>query len=90
MQLSDAVAIRGWIKDRWPDLADGAISVNTALASGYAHSRSANENTSQILKELRQLTPTGMTPEQVEHLATEVSRLVVPAVLDALAGRLKS
>lgn len=90
MQLSDAVAIRGWIKDRWPDLADGAISVNTALASGYAHGRAANENTSQILKELRQLTPTGLTEVQIEAIAAEVSRRLVPAVLDALAGRLQS
>jgi hypothetical protein len=53
MQMSDIVKVTGWIKDRWKDLADGEISVNTALASGYAHSRAANENTAAILTQLR-------------------------------------
>jgi hypothetical protein len=56
MQMSDTVKIGGWIKARWPDLADGEISVNTALASGYAHSRAANENTAAIRRELAGLT----------------------------------
>jgi hypothetical protein len=53
MKMSDIVTISGWIKARWKDLADGKISVNTALASGYAHSRAANENTIAILTQLR-------------------------------------
>jgi hypothetical protein len=53
MKMSDIVTISGWIQKRWSDLADGKISVNTALASGYAHSRAANENTSAILTQLK-------------------------------------
>jgi hypothetical protein len=53
MQMNDIVTIGGWIQKRWKDLADGKISLNTALASGYAHSRAANENTVAILAQLR-------------------------------------
>jgi hypothetical protein len=56
MKMTDIVTISGWIKERWKDLADGKISVNTALASGYAHSRAANENTAAIRRELAGLT----------------------------------
>lgn len=46
MELSDQVKLgQNWI-DTWPDdngIADGSISVNTALGSGYAASRQGNE-----------------------------------------------
>ena len=44
MQLTDKVAVGDWVKDAWPDdkgLQDGSILVQTALGSGYAHSRRA-------------------------------------------------
>lgn len=55
MQLNDEVPVGQWIADRWPDdrgLQDGSILVRTALASGYAHSRAASENTRAILAQL--------------------------------------
>lgn len=52
MQLSDKVKVKDWIKKRWPKdqgLADGEISVNTALASGYAFSRVAAEGVERLV-----------------------------------------
>jgi hypothetical protein len=87
MKLTDVVTIGGWIKARWSDLADGKISVNTALASGYAHSRAANENTAAIRREIAdlreavdKLTTTGLTEAQIDALAGQV--------LDRMSGRL--
>ncbi|EFE65746.1 predicted protein [Streptomyces viridosporus ATCC 14672] len=65
MKLSDQVTIGDWVKKQWPadkGLQDGKIAVNTALGSGYAHSRRAAENTDAILK-------------QLEALRTEVAQL---------------
>ena len=55
MQLTDKVPIGDWVKDAWPTdkgLTDGSILVQTALGSGYAHSRRAAENTTVILAQL--------------------------------------
>ena len=55
VQLTDKVAVGDWVKDAWPTdkgLADGSILVQTALGSGYAHSRRAAENTTVILAQL--------------------------------------
>lgn len=52
MQLSDKVKVKDWIKKRWPKdkgLADGEISVNTALGSGYAFSRAAAEGVERLV-----------------------------------------
>jgi hypothetical protein len=52
MQLTDKVKVKDWIKKRWPKdegLADGEISVNTALASGYAFSRAAAEGVDRLV-----------------------------------------
>jgi hypothetical protein len=58
MKLSDQIPLGDWVKDQWPNdkgLADGRIAVNTALGSGYAHSRRAAENTDEILRQLEAL-----------------------------------
>ncbi|MET9150087.1 N-acetylmuramoyl-L-alanine amidase [Streptomyces griseoflavus] len=58
MDLTSQVALGDWVPKAWPDdkgLADKQITVNTALGSGYAHSRRAAENTAAILKQLEAL-----------------------------------
>ena len=55
MQLSDKVTVKDWLKKRWPKdtgLADGAISVNTALVSGYGYARIAAESAARIERQL--------------------------------------
>lgn len=55
MQLGDKVKLNPWVKKGWPKdegLDDGAISVQTALGSGYAFARRASDNTSKILAQL--------------------------------------
>lgn len=52
MQLNDKVRIKDWVRKRWPKdkgLADGEISVNTALQSGYAFSRAAAEGVERLV-----------------------------------------
>ena len=54
-RLSDQISLGDWVKKQWPKdkgLSDGRITVNTALGSGYAHSRRAAEATDEILKQL--------------------------------------
>jgi hypothetical protein len=90
MQMNDVVKIGGWIKARWPDLADGAISVNTALASGYAHGRAANENTVAILARLDQAMARPLTDDQIAAIAQAVAThpALAEAIADTLAARL--
>ena len=55
MKLNDQVPVGNWVKDQWPSdkgLQDGRVLVQTALGSGYAHSRRAAENTTAILAQL--------------------------------------
>ncbi|CUW29712.1 MULTISPECIES: glycoside hydrolase family 25 protein [Streptomyces] len=55
MQPTDQIAVPDWVKAAWPKdkgLADGKMQVQTALASGYAHSRKAAEQTTAILAQL--------------------------------------
>ena len=54
MALTGEVAIPTWIGDRWPDKGfnDGKISMQTALGSGYGHSRRAAEASEAALAEL--------------------------------------
>src|SRR5690606_38808381 len=52
MMLTDKVKIKDWVRNRWPKdagLADGEISVNTALQSGYAFSRAAAEGVERLV-----------------------------------------
>jgi hypothetical protein len=56
--LSDQISLGDWVKKQWPTdkgLQDGRITVNTALGSGYAHSRRAAEASDEILKQLEAL-----------------------------------
>jgi hypothetical protein len=58
VKLSDQISLGDWVKKQWPTdkgLTDGRITVNTALGSGYAHSRRAAEATDEILKQLEAL-----------------------------------
>jgi hypothetical protein len=58
VKLSDEISLGDWVKKQWPTdkgLQDGRITVNTALGSGYAHSRRAAEATDEILKQLEAL-----------------------------------
>lgn len=58
VRLSDQISLGDWVTKQWPTdkgLADGRITVNTALGSGYAHSRRAAEATDEILKQLEAL-----------------------------------
>ena len=52
MQLTDKVTLGDWVPKRFPGdqgLADGEISVTTALGSGYAHAPRAAETSEEIL-----------------------------------------
>jgi hypothetical protein len=58
VKLSDQISLGDWVKKQWPTdkgLQDGRITVNTALGSGYAHSRRAAEATDEFLKQLEAL-----------------------------------
>ena len=52
--------------------------------------RAIEKRVASMDRKLDALATTGLTQAQIKAVATEVSRLVVPAVLDALAGRLQS
>lgn len=57
VQLNDEVKVNDWIPERWKDkgLRDGAISVATALGSGYGHARRAGDAAEAALVELKAL-----------------------------------
>jgi hypothetical protein len=44
MEASDRLGVPSWIRDNWPTLGE-TISVETALVSGYGHSRSGKDET---------------------------------------------
>ena len=51
MDLSDQMRVPQWLIDRFPEdkgMADGKMSVQTALASGYAHSRTARAEIAEL------------------------------------------
>ena len=55
MKLTDAVVVGPWVKALWPDdkgLADGQISVATALGSTYGHARAAHEGVDALRQEI--------------------------------------
>ncbi|MES9522476.1 peptidoglycan recognition protein family protein [Streptomyces capoamus] len=58
MTLSDVVVVGAWLKAQWPDdkgLADGKITVNTAIGSAYGHARAAHEGVDALRKEVADL-----------------------------------
>lgn len=51
MKLSDQMDVPQWLIDRFPDdkgMADGKMSIQTALASGYAHARTARQEVADL------------------------------------------
>ncbi|WP_435610673.1 peptidoglycan recognition protein family protein [Streptomyces sp. C10-9-1] len=98
MQLTDHVKIGSWVKARWPadqGLADGVITVNTALASGYAHARAAAEEAAALRQAVAELRASladrppapDLTPDQLDQLATRVGEALAahPALAERLA-----
>lgn len=95
VQLSDKVTVGDWVKQAWPDdegIADGSISVTTALGSGYAHARRAAENTTALLAQVAALTAVvGKLAEGGGLDATEVQAAAeagAQAALDRLGDAL--
>lgn len=106
LQLSDKVKVKDWIKKRWPKdqgLADGAISVNTALVSGYAFSRIAADNSGQVLALLKSVADRVGAPVEVdadavaqavlaqltpERIAAAIPAELAEQVVSALGARL--
>lgn len=67
MQLNDKVTLNGWVPKQWPKdegLADGTISVQTALGSGYGYARQAAQNSAAVLAQL------GAQQATIERLVT--------------------
>src|SRR5690606_7013126 len=72
MRLSDTVKVKDWVRKRWPKdkgLADGAITVNTALGSGYAYSRIAADTSGQVLTLLKSVADRVGAPVEVDAVA---------------------
>ncbi|WP_432247718.1 peptidoglycan recognition protein family protein [Streptomyces sanyensis] len=102
MELTDHVQLGAWLPKRWPDdkgLADGVISVNTALASGYGYSRAAAEESAAArtaaeesaaaLRALATERPApDLTPEQLDHIADRIGERIAAQVVDLIAARL--
>lgn len=74
MELNDSVKLNEWIVKRWgptdPGIADGSISVNTAIASGYGHARAAREEVAALAAAHTQ------TTAQISTLMALVQQLV--------------
>ncbi|MFJ4013918.1 N-acetylmuramoyl-L-alanine amidase [Streptomyces sp. NPDC090026] len=98
LRLGDLVTIGAWMRERWHDdrgLADGSITVRTALASGYGHARVAAEETRALRREVAELRAAladrppapDLTPEQLDQLATHVAEALAahPALAERLA-----
>lgn len=95
LDLSQSVPLGAWVKAVWPDdkgIADGAISVQTALGSGYAHSRAAAERTARLEREVSamraQLDAQGAAltalGASLDALGATLAQLDVSGVLGAL------
>ncbi|MEV4672157.1 peptidoglycan recognition family protein [Actinomadura sp. NPDC049382] len=90
MQLDDQVKFHDWIKKQWPKdagLQDGAISVATALASGYAFSRMASENTGKLLPLVKALADRVGAPVDIDEDAI-VAGILAGLSPDAIADKL--
>ncbi|MCZ4610116.1 N-acetylmuramoyl-L-alanine amidase [Streptomyces sp. Lzd4kr] len=96
MDLQSKILLGEWIPKAWPDdkgLADRQITVNTALGSGYAHSRRAAEGVTQLLAQVGALSAAlGKLAEAGGLDAAEVQAAAeagAQAALDRLADALK-
>ncbi|MGW0495036.1 peptidoglycan recognition protein family protein [Streptomyces sp. NPDC003007] len=86
VQLDDKVPVGDWVKKAWPDdkgLQDGSILVQTALGSGYAHSRRAAEAAEEVLKKVNSVAAPTLSDAQVVQLASLLASN--PALVGALA-----
>lgn len=106
MKLTDTVKIKDWVRRRWPKdagLADGAISVSTALGSGYAYSRIAADTSGQVLTLLKSVADRVGAPVEVdadavaqavlaqltpERIAAAIPAELAEQVVSALGARL--
>jgi len=106
MKLTDTVKIKDWVRKRWPKdegLADGAITVNTALGSGYAYSRIAADTSGQVLALLKSVADRVGAPVEVdadavaqavlaqltpERIAAAIPAELAEQVVSALGARL--
>ena len=92
VDLSDKVKLHEWIPARWPKdegLHDKAISVGTALGSGYAFSRIAADNTGTMLALLKSLAEKVGAPVTVDTdaiIAGVLAGLSPDAIADKLAA----
>ena len=95
MQLTDKVPVGDWVKDAWSTdkgLADGSILVQTALGSGYAHSRRAAENTAVLVAQVAALTAAvgklaeggGLDASQIQAAAEAGAQAALDQLGDAL------
>lgn len=85
MQPSDKLKIGDWMKKLWSTdktITDGTILVNTALGSGYGHSRAAHENTDDLKTMVAGLQQT------VAALAANSNQLDADAVARAVLAQL--
>lgn len=92
VNLTDKVTLPQWVIDAFkddPGVADGSILVQTALGSGYAYGRLANQKADALQKDLAAVKAvvTGLSTGGVDVDAL-VAKLA-PAVADLLAARLK-
>jgi hypothetical protein len=96
VDLQSKILLGDWVPKTWPNdegLADKQITVNTALGSGYAHSRRAAENTTALLAQVAALTEAigklaegaGLDAAQIQAAAEAGAQ----AALDRLADKLK-
>ena len=95
-EIADAVLNRDAIPAARPPYENSDYATNKTWPLKYAiqTNTEAGRQTLDIVRDLRDrmgtLEHTGMTPEQLQAVAAEVTRTLVPALLDALAGRLQS
>lgn len=95
VELDDEVTVQPWITKRWPDesLADGKISVNAALGSGYGHSRAANEQSARgltaiarieaVLKVLAGQDPARAVREEFANLLAGLGAIIREEITEA-------
>jgi hypothetical protein len=86
LTLHTDVPVGRWLRDRWPDLEDGQIELQTALGSGYGHARRAGDASEAALAQLGAMRATieklvdaigtggGITAEQVQAAAETGAR----------------
>jgi LysM repeat protein len=78
VKLSDQMDVPNWLIREYPDdkgMADGKMSVQTALASGYSHSRLAKDRVTALAREVQGL------KAQMDRMAVTLA-----AIHDAVGG----